>query len=72
MNASTPADDFTLRTEVLDALPIIQHVTDLLVLDELLDVHVRARFKNATRAGALAVGDGDEPGPSPRPALRAR
>ena len=40
MDASTPAGGFTLRDEVLDALPIVRHVTSRLGLDGLLDAHV--------------------------------
>jgi hypothetical protein len=52
MNACTPADDFTLRDEVLDALPIIQHVTSLLGLDDLLDIYVSARDRRVRLAPA--------------------
>ena len=55
MNASTPADDFILRDEVLDALPIIQHVTSLLGLEELFDVHVPARDARVRLAPARSL-----------------
>ena len=55
MSTSTPADDFTLRDEVLDTLPIIAHVTNLLGLDELLDAHVRARDARVRLAPARSL-----------------
>ena len=55
MNACTPADDFTLRDEVLDALPIIQHVTSLLGLDDLLDICVSTRDRRVRLAPAQAL-----------------
>ena len=55
MNARTSADDFSLRDEVLDALPIIAHVTSLLGLDELLDAHVPARDSRVRLAPARSL-----------------
>jgi transposase len=55
MGARTPTGDFTLRDEALDALPIIQHVTSLLGLDELLDTHVPARDQRVRLAPARAL-----------------
>ena len=55
MSASTPAGGFTLRDEVLDALPIVQHVTGRLGLDELLDTHVPARDPRVRLAPARCL-----------------
>jgi len=55
MSAGTPADDFTLRDEALDALPIIDHVTSLLGLDGLLDTYVPERDQRVLLAPARAL-----------------
>lgn len=56
MNASTPpGQPFTLRNELLDALPIVEHVMIRLGLDELLDTYVPARDGRVLLAPARAL-----------------